>query len=152
MSKYLSTFTSEAQWQAAVPTLDYPHVSLINSTGDVKYLKTQGYKDILSANFGDIIVENISESKMYAVEKTQYSLTDFPLESFVPIAVCIQDFATSTDYRAVYLSTNYANTHFNSSSTKVNVSYSFYVETADYTSESLTSEFISTDIQQYFKS
>ncbi len=55
MSKYLTIFATESQYQAAKDNLDYPNVSLIDTTGDLHYVTYPG-KEIADAAFGDIIL------------------------------------------------------------------------------------------------
>lgn len=104
MSKYFSLFQTEAQWQAAQDTLDYPNVSLIDTTGDIKYAKYTG-QEVANAPFGSILMAEVATNKLFYIEdSTDYNLTDYPLESYKPIAVCIYDKASNANNEAVFMS------------------------------------------------
>jgi hypothetical protein len=106
MSKYFSLFQTEAQWQAAQDSLDYPNVSLIDTTGDVHY-STYLAPKVADAPFGNILMEEKSSGALFHIEPSTYNLTDYPLEQFEPIAVCIYDRASRPDNLAVFLSVKY---------------------------------------------
>ena len=91
MSKYLTIFNTESQWQAAQDTLDYPNVSLIDTTGDLHYTTYPG-KEVADAPFGSILMAEVSTNKLFYIEDSaDYNLTDYPAEQFEPIGVCIYD-------------------------------------------------------------
>jgi len=104
MSKYLTIFNTEAQWQAAQDTLDYPNVSLIDTTGDLHYSKYIG-QEVANAPFGSILMANVATNKLFYIEDSaDYNLTDYPLESYKPIAVCIYDKASNANNETVFMS------------------------------------------------
>lgn len=102
MSKYLSVFQTESQYNAAADSLDYPHVSLIDTTGDLKYATYPG-KDIANADFGDIIMADVATNKLFNIKDSEYNLTDYPLADYKPIAVCIYDKASNANNEAVFM-------------------------------------------------
>lgn len=108
MSKYFSLFNTEAQYQAAKDTLDYPNVSLIDTTGDLHYAKYTG-KTIANAAFGDIILASVADNSLSYIAPSAYNLTDYPLASYKPIAVCIFPAASHSAHQTIFLSTQYAN-------------------------------------------
>ena len=106
MSKYFSLFQTEAQYQEALTTLDYPNVSLIDSTGDLHYSVFNG-KEVLDAPFGSILMAEESTGKMFYILPSEYTLDEYPLATFKPIAVCIFDKESNANDEAVFLSTQW---------------------------------------------
>lgn len=103
MSKYLTLFNTEAQWQAAQDTLDYPNVSLIDTTGDLHYSKYVG-QEVANAPFGSILMAEVATNKLFYILNSEYNLTDYPLANYKPIAVCIYDKASNANNEAVFMS------------------------------------------------
>lgn len=104
MSKHFSLFQTEAQWQAAQDTLDYPNVSLIDTTGDLHYATYTGH-EVADAPFGSILMAEVATNKLFYIEDSaNYNLTDYPLESYKPIAVCIYDKASNANNETVFMS------------------------------------------------
>jgi len=104
MSKYLTLFSTEAQWQAAQTTLNYPNVSLIDTTGELHYTTYTG-KEVADAPFGSILMTEVATDKLFYIEdSTDYNLTDYPLADYKPIAVCIYDKASNANNEAVFMS------------------------------------------------
>lgn len=104
MSRYFSLFQTEAQWEAAQDTLDYPNVSLIDTTGDLHYTTYTG-KEVADAPFGSILMTEVATNKLFYIEDSaDYNLTDYPLESYKPIAVCIYDKASNANNETVFMS------------------------------------------------
>lgn len=108
MSKHFSLFQTDAQFDAASATLDYPHVSLIDTTGELKYSSKFVGKDIIDADFGDIIMAEVSTNKLFNIKDSNYNLTEYPLESYKPIAVCIYDKASNANNQAVFMAVQWA--------------------------------------------
>jgi hypothetical protein len=81
MSKYLTIFNTESQWQAAQDSLDYPNVSLIDTTGDLKYAVYPG-KEIVNAYFGDILFYDVDGNTLLNLSDEEYNTTDFPTSKF----------------------------------------------------------------------
>ena len=107
MSKYLTIFSTEGQYQAAKETLDYPNVSLIDTTGDLHYTTYPG-KEVADAPFGSILMAEVATNKLFYIEDSAYyNLTDYPAEQFEPIGVCIYDKESHGHY-PVFISVKYA--------------------------------------------
>ena len=104
MSKHFSIFTTESQYQAVKDTLDYPNVSLIETSGDIKYsifLK----KTLYNAPFGSLIVADVNDNNnLFWLEKDDYNLTDYPLSDYKPIAICVKTSEEATHKNAVFMS------------------------------------------------
>ena len=108
MSKYLTIFNTEAQWQAAQDTLDYPNVSLIDTTGDLHYSTYPG-KEVANAPFGSILMADVATNKLFYIEDSaDYNLTDYPFADYKPIAVCIFDKESNANNQAVFMSVQWA--------------------------------------------
>lgn len=103
MSKYLTIFNTEAQWQAAQDTLDYPNVSLIDTTGDLHYSTYTG-KEVANAPFGSILMAEVATNKLFYISESEYNLTDYPIADFDPIGICIYDKASNPNNQAVFMS------------------------------------------------
>lgn len=104
MSKYFSLFQTESQYQTAKDTLDYPNVSLIDTTGDLHYATYPG-QAVANAPFGSILMAEVATNKLFYLENSaDYNLTDFPFASYKPIAVCIYDKASNANNEAVFMS------------------------------------------------
>lgn len=107
MSKHFSIFSTEAQYDAAKDSLDYPHVSLIDTTGDLHYCTYIGQK-VIDAPFGSILMGEVSTDELFYIDNSEYNLTDYPLESYKPIAVCIYDRVSNANDQAVFLAVQWA--------------------------------------------
>lgn len=108
MSKHFSIFQTETQFNTASTTLDYPHVSLIDTTGEVKFFHKFLGRDIIDADFGDVIMAEVTTNKLFNIKDSEYNLTDYPLESYKPIAVCIYDKASNGNNYAVFMAVQWA--------------------------------------------
>jgi len=98
MSKYLSVFQTESQYNAAAESLDYPHVSLIGTTGDLHYATYVGRKEVANAPFGSILMAEVATNELFYIEDSaEYNLTDYPFDDFKPIAFCIFDKASNAN-------------------------------------------------------
>ena len=108
MSKYLTIFNTESQWQAAQDSLDYPNVSLIDETGELHYSKYTG-QNVVDAPFGSILMYDVATNKLFYIEDSaNYNLTDYPFADYKPIAVCIYDKANNVNNEAVFMSVQWA--------------------------------------------
>lgn len=104
MSKHFSLFRTEAQFTAAAETLEYPHVSLIDTTGDLHYSTYTG-QEVANAPLGSILMAEVSTNKLFYIEDSaDYNLTDYPFADYKPIAVCIYDKASNANNEAVFMS------------------------------------------------
>ena len=106
MSKYLTIFNTESQWQAAQDTLDYPNVSLIETTGDLKYAVYNG-QQLVDAPFGSILIYDVNNNNHFYVET--YDSTELPTSDFKPIGVCIYDKASNSENVPVFMIRGYTN-------------------------------------------
>lgn len=80
MAKYLTEFNTLADYQAA--TLNLPNVSLIKSTGEVKY------KNIYAgAVLGDILMYDVTNQKLVATIGGNWDATAYPIADYEPIAI-----------------------------------------------------------------
>jgi hypothetical protein len=103
MSRYFSLFNTEAQYEAAKDTLDYPNVSLIETTGDLHY-SVYHAQEVADAAFGSILMAEVSTNKLFYIDNSYYNLTDYPFADYKPIAVCIFDKASNANNQTVFLS------------------------------------------------
>lgn len=109
MSKYFSLFTTESQYQAAKNTLDSPNVSLIETTGNLHYLKFYK-KELMDAPLGSIVMASVADGTLFYIDDSDYNSTDYPISDYEPIAVCIYNRENRSDDKAVFLSTRWLNT------------------------------------------
>lgn len=107
MSKHFSIFQTESQFNAAAATLDFPHVSLIDTTGELKYAVYNG-KSIADADYGDIVIASVTDNSMINIKPSEYNLTEYPLANYKPIAVCIFPASAHSAGNAVFLSVQYS--------------------------------------------
>ena len=107
MSKHFSIYQTENQFIADATNLDYPHVSLIDTTGELKYATYNG-QEVADAPFGSILMAEVATNKLFYIESAEYNLTDYPLADYKPIAVCIYDRASNTNNEAVFMSVQWA--------------------------------------------
>ena len=103
MSKHFSIYQTENQFIADADNLDYPHVSLIDTTGELKYATYPG-KEVADAPFGSILMAEVATNKLFYIESAEYNLTDYPIADYKPIAVCIYDKASNANNEAVFMS------------------------------------------------
>lgn len=107
MSKHFSIFATESQWQAAQDTLDYPNVTLIDTTGNLHYAVYRG-KEVANAPFNSILMAEVATNKLFYIEDyTTYNLTDYPLADFKPIGVCIFPKELNNNNNAVFIGLKY---------------------------------------------
>ncbi len=103
MSKHFSLFQTESLYQAAKYNLDFPHVSLIETTGDVKYIEFK-HKELFDAPFGSIILAEVATEKLFYITNEEYNLTEYPFNDYKPIAVCIYDHSSNSNDQTVLMS------------------------------------------------
>lgn len=82
MSKYITKFETEAAYQAALPTLDLPNVSLVDELGEVHY-----HRVLYGAHAGDICLYDVTEGQKIFVTKDDWNLTDYPTASYPIIGI-----------------------------------------------------------------
>lgn len=90
MSKYITHFQTEAAYQAALPTLDLPNVSLVDELGEVHY-----HRALYDAHAGDICLYDVAEGQKIFVASANWNLTDYPTASYPIVGVAIENETTS---------------------------------------------------------
>lgn len=86
MSKYITHFQTEAEYQTALPTLDLPNVSLVDELGEVHY-----HRALYGAHAGDICLYDVAEAQKIVVTAENWNLTDYPTASYPIIGVVVMD-------------------------------------------------------------
>lgn len=86
MSKYITHFQTEAAYQAALPTLDLPNVSLVDELGEVHY-----HRALYGAHAGDIALYDVAEAQKIVVTAADWNLTSYPTASYPIIGVVVAD-------------------------------------------------------------
>lgn len=86
MSKYITHFQTEAAYQAALPTLDLPNVSLVDELGEVHY-----HRALYGAHAGDIALYDVAEGQKIIVTAEDWNLTTYPTASYPIIGVVVAD-------------------------------------------------------------
>lgn len=90
MSKYITHFQTEAEYQTALPTLDLPNVSLVDELGEVHY-----HRALYGANAGDICLYDVAEGQKIVVTAENWNLTTYPTASYPIIGVVVMDESVS---------------------------------------------------------
>lgn len=109
MSKHFGKFITEAQYTAGLSSLDFPNVSLVEQTGNVHYSVCFYPKTLFSANFGDVLLYDISGQDFLVIDPYDYNTTDFPTSSYEPIAICIFEENTYAPGKILYMSLKWMN-------------------------------------------
>lgn len=86
MSKYITHFQTEAEYQTALPTLDLPNVSLVDELGEVHY-----HRALYGAHAGDICLYDVAEGQKIVVTAENWNLTTYPTASYPIIGVVVMD-------------------------------------------------------------
>lgn len=87
---YLTSFNTNAEYEAA--TLELPNVSLIKSTGEVKY------KNIFAgAVAGDVLMWDVANNVFKMTLGGQWDATTYPIASYVPVAVNVIPSSEASD-------------------------------------------------------
>jgi hypothetical protein len=86
MSKYITHFQTEAEYQSALPTLDLPNVSLVDELGEVHY-----HRALYGAHAGDIALYDVAEAQKIIVTAEDWNLTTYPTASYPIIGVVVAD-------------------------------------------------------------
>lgn len=115
--KRVLKFNSLEAFNAVSNTLEYPGLFMIGDTSksdvdgqSINRTAVRGsIEKIADAEYGDILLVNESSLKMITVTSAEYNLTDYPFETFKPIAVCIYDKASNDNNLTVFLSAQYVN-------------------------------------------
>lgn len=82
MSKYITHFQTEAAYQAALPTLDLPNVSLVDELNEVHY-----HRALYGAHAGDICLYDVAEGQKIVVTAENWNLTDYPTASYPIVGI-----------------------------------------------------------------
>lgn len=82
MSKYITHFQTEAAYQAALPSLDLPNVSLVDELGEVHY-----HRALYGAHAGDICLYDVAEAQKIVVTAEDWNLTSYPTASYPIIGI-----------------------------------------------------------------
>lgn len=86
MSKYITHFQTEAEYQSALPTLDLPNVSLVDELGEVHY-----HRALYGAHAGDIALYDVAEAQKIIVSPSNWNLTTYPTANYPIIGVVVAD-------------------------------------------------------------
>ena len=86
MSKYITHFQTEAAYQAALPSLELPNVSLVDELGEVHY-----HRALYGAHAGDICLYDVAEGQKIVVTAENWNLTTYPTASYPIIGVVVMD-------------------------------------------------------------
>lgn len=86
MSKYITHFQTEAEYQTALPSLDLPNVSLVDELGEVHY-----HRALYGAHAGDIALYDVAEAQKIVVTAEDWNLTTYPTASYPIIGVVVAD-------------------------------------------------------------
>ena len=86
MSKYITHFQTEAAYQAALPALELPNVSLVDELGEVHYNRA-----LYGAHAGDICLYDVAEAQKIVVTAENWNLTTYPTASYPIIGVVVMD-------------------------------------------------------------
>lgn len=86
MSKYIKLFDTEEEYNSALPTLDLPNVSLIDSTMEVKFNNIK-----YGAEVGDIVLYDNSKSKFVIVKPNDYNTSTYPTSTYGVVGVAVYE-------------------------------------------------------------
>lgn len=96
-NKYLTSFNTLADYQAA--SLELPNVSLIKSTGEIKY------KNIYAgAVLGDILMYDVANQKLVSTIGGEWDTTLYPIADYEPIAINIYPASETSDGKGRWMS------------------------------------------------
>lgn len=90
MSKYITHFQTEAEYQTALPSLDLPNVSLVDELGEVHY-----HRALYGAHAGDICLYDVAEGQKFFVTAENWNLTTYPTASYPIVGIAIADETTN---------------------------------------------------------
>jgi hypothetical protein len=86
MSKYITHFQTEAEYQTALPTLDLPNVSLVDELGEVHY-----HRALYGAHAGDICLYDVAEAQKIFVTAADWNLTTYPTANYPIVGIAVVD-------------------------------------------------------------
>ena len=113
-NKYLTSFNTLAEYEAA--SLELPNVSLIKSTGEIKY------KNIYAgAVLGDILMYDVANQKLVSTIGGEWNSDIYPIAEYEPIAINIYPASQTSDGKGRWMSLKWlSNTSATGSATSVN--------------------------------
>ena len=119
-NKYLTSFNTLAEYEAA--SLELPNVSLIKSTGEIKY------KNIYAgAVFGDILMYDVANQKLVSTIDAEWNTTIYPIADYEPIAINIYPASQTSDRKGRWMSLKWlSNTSATGSATSVELRWGNY--------------------------
>ena len=114
-NKYLTSFNTLAEYEAA--SLELPNVSLIKSTGEIKY------KNIYAgAVLGDILMYDVANQKLVSTIGAEWNATTYPIAEYEPIAINIYPASQTSDGKGRWMSLKWlSNTSATGSAKSVNL-------------------------------
>ena len=86
MSKYITHFQTESAYQAALPSIELPNVSLVDELGEVHY-----HRALYGAHAGDICLYDVAEGQKFFVTADNWNLTSYPTASYPIVGIAIAD-------------------------------------------------------------
>lgn len=96
-NKYLTSFNTLVEYEAA--SLELPNVSLIKSTGEIKY------KNIYAgAVLGDILMYDVTNQKLVSTIGGEWNTTMYPIADYEPIAINIYPASQTSDGKGRWMS------------------------------------------------
>ena len=119
-NKYLTSFNTLAEYEAA--SLELPNVSLIKSTGEIKY------KNIYAgAVLGDILMYDVANQKLVSTINGEWSTDTYPIAEYEPIAINIYPASQTSDRKGRWMSLKWlSNTSATGSASSVNLMWGNY--------------------------
>lgn len=119
-NKYLTSFNTLAEYEAA--SLELPNVSLIKSTGEIKY------KNIYAgAVLGDILMYDVAKQKLVSTIGAEWNTTLYPIAEYEPIAINIYPASQTSDGKGRWMSLKWlSNTSATGSASSVNLMWGNY--------------------------
>lgn len=114
-NKYLTSFNTLVEYEAA--SLELPNVSLIKSTGEIKY------KNIYAgAVLGDILMYDVTNQKLVSTIGGEWNTTMYPIADYEPIAINIYPASQTSDGKGRWMSLKWlSNTSATGSASSVNI-------------------------------
>lgn len=92
MNKHISSFATNADFTAASNNINYPSVSLIEQTAEIKYSEFPG-QNINDASLGDSLIYDTSEGYLMTVKYDDLNSNDYPFARYKAVGVCIKELA-----------------------------------------------------------
>lgn len=113
--KYLTSFNTLAEYEAA--SLELPNVSLIKSTGEIKYKNVYA-----GAVLGDILMYDVANQKLVSTIGAEWNTTIYPIAEYEPIAINIYPVSQTSDGKGRWMSLKWlSNTSATGSASNVNL-------------------------------